>query len=189
MMYAKNELGERIEPTKNVKAWCPSCNALVRAKCGKIKVWHFSHVSLVDCDTWSEGETEWHRNWKERFPKEEREVIMFPHRADVVHSGVVIEFQSKALQVDELLEREDFYGNMIWVVKSDEKKFTYNKREKNGRKYYAFYWRWCSTTWKMSNRQIYVDLENGTLFKIWKIYDNNCGAGEIVSYDKFILRQ
>lgn len=181
MMYANNKNGIKIEPSPKITGVCRNCNQAVVSKCGAINIWHFAHVSLKDCDTWSEGETEWHRKWKEFFPEHEREVIIQPHRADVVHKGTVIEFQSKALDYYSMQEREEFYGNMIWITKSDATKFSVEWREKNGKQYFAFRWKWCSQTWKNATKQIYVDLGNNLIFKIWKIYDNNFGAGEFIS--------
>lgn len=188
MMYANNKEGERIEASPKMVGVCPNCGQEVRARCGEIKIWHFSHISLQDCDSWSEGETEWHRGWKELFPKHEREIVMKPHRADIVHNRTVIEFQTKALDYASLEEREEFYGKMVWVVKSDKNKFTAQLKYKNGRDYYTFKWRWCSETWRYATKPIYVDVCDGTyLFKVWKIYDNNCGAGELIRIKDFII--
>jgi len=188
MMYANNKDGERVEASPKITGVCPNCNGEVKSKCGAIKIWHFAHISLQDCDTWSEGETEWHRKWKEMFPPHEREIVMKPHRADVLHRGTVIEFQSKALDFYSLIEREKFYGKMVWVVKSDENKFIARQKYKDGKYYYTFKWRWCSETWKYATKSIYVHIGDGyNLFKIWKIYDNNCGAGEFIEIKNFIL--
>lgn len=186
MMYAKNNNGVRITAEPGVVATCPNCGNEVKAKCGDIKIWHFAHISLQDCDTWSEGETEWHREWKEMFPESEREIVIKPHRADIVHKGTVIEFQSKSLDLYSLYDREKFYGKMVWVTKSDETKFSFKLKEKNGRMYFSFRWKWCSETWKNATKQIYVDIGDDFMFKIWKIYDNNYGAGEMLTKQEFL---
>lgn len=186
-MYANNKEGERIKAYPKASGVCPNCGKEVKAKCGDIKIWHFAHTTLQDCDTWRGGETEWHRRWKEMFPENEREIIMKPHRADVVHNGTVIEFQSKALDLDSLYEREMFYGKMIWVVKSDETKFSFRLKEKNGKMYFSFRWKWCSEVWKHATKPIYVDFGDDFIFKIWKIYDNNYGAGELIEIKDFII--
>ena len=60
---------ERIEPTKGAKGFCPCCGAELVAKCGEIKRHHWAHKKKCD-DHWWENETDWHRNWKNQFPKE-----------------------------------------------------------------------------------------------------------------------
>lgn len=112
---------ERIAPRRDVQAVCPSCRAPVTPKMGAIVVHHWAHDSREDCDSWSEGETLWHRNWKSLFPPDSREVVLGPHRADVrLPSGTVVEFQTKALSPEEFAERETFYGPMVWVFNAEE---------------------------------------------------------------------
>jgi hypothetical protein len=89
-------------------------------------VHHWAHLSGVDCDLWSEPETPWHRDWKNRFPEAWREVFIQGdsgewHRADVaIPGGPVIEFQHSNLNPEEIRKREDFYNKyangIIWIV-------------------------------------------------------------------------
>lgn len=130
MLYATKEIHasgdyEKISPRPGMRALCPSCGGDVLAKCGSIKAWHWSHVA-ADCDPWSEPETEWHLNWKRRFPPECREVVIGNHRADVrTKNGIVIEFQHSSISVEEIRDREAFYGErMMWVI--DGAKFRKN---------------------------------------------------------------
>ena len=45
--------GERVEAEANLKgALCPVCDAEVIAKCGDIKIHHWSHKSKKKCDHW-----------------------------------------------------------------------------------------------------------------------------------------
>ncbi len=105
------------------KGICPHCNSEVIAKCGRIKIWHWSHKSRNLCDPWWENETEWHRSWKDCFPEDWQEISHIDelsgekHIADVKSPfGLVIEFQHSAFKDDERNAREKFYGNMIWIV-------------------------------------------------------------------------
>jgi competence protein CoiA len=115
--------GYSTEPTPGQKGTCRNCGAPMIAKCGHHKLWHWAHKSRLHCDPWWEPETEWHRGWKNQFPKDWHEVIHFDpktgekHIADVkiVH-GLVIEFQHSAIKPDEMKARERFYENMIWIV-------------------------------------------------------------------------
>jgi hypothetical protein len=81
-----------------------------------------------------EPETEWHRKWKDLFPKECQEVCHRAengerHLADVKTAhGQVLEFQHSAISEQERSSREAIYGLMCWVVnglrlKNDRAKF------------------------------------------------------------------
>jgi len=122
----------RTEPFKGGKGNCTLCGQETIAKCGTRKVHHWAHKSLKNCDHWWENETEWHRKWKNHFPKEWQEIVHFDeisgekHIADVKTSiGLVIEFQNSPMSIEELNSREEFYKNMIWIVngKSFKKNF------------------------------------------------------------------
>ena len=96
------------------------------AKCGKFVRWHWAHKSRQSCDPWWEAETDWHRDWKNKFPEEWQEVVHTDartgerHIADVkTPHGLVIEFQHSALSPEERRSREDFYKDMIWIVDGD----------------------------------------------------------------------
>lgn len=114
--------GERREPQPGLSGKCPGCQAIVLAKCGEVKVWHWAHKSTRSCDPWWEPETQWHRAWKNLFPVEWQEVPMRSedgelHIADVrAPSGLVLEFQQSAIKPEERRAREAFYGNMLWLV-------------------------------------------------------------------------
>lgn len=115
--------GERTAPKPHLVGTCPACGELVSPKCGTIRVHHWAHRRVRNCDPWWEHETPWHREWKNHFDKEFQEVVLFDektgekHIADVRTSHeLVIEFQRSPLRHDEHKSRERFYRNMIWVV-------------------------------------------------------------------------
>lgn len=118
---------ERIEPQHGQSAICQYCEAELIPKCGPIKVHHWAHKSKFKCDHWWEKETEWHRNWKSKFPIEWQEIIRFDqsnnkkHIADIFipSKELVIEFQNSPINKDELEQRERFYEKMIWVVNTE----------------------------------------------------------------------
>lgn len=113
----------RVEAQPKQQGLCPNCSQPVIAKCGKQKVWHWAHRNIETCDNWWEPETEWHRSWKNNFPTEWQETVLFEeltnekHIADVrtIHN-LVIEFQHSHLDQNERISREKFYKNMVWVV-------------------------------------------------------------------------
>src|SRR4051812_6395999 len=115
--------GLRTEPNKGLKGSCLGCGREVLAKCGNIKIHHWAHKTLQECDSWWEPETAWHREWKNLFPERFREVVFTDpitneiHRADVHTSkGVTLEFQNSPIAIEELKSREAFYLKLIWVV-------------------------------------------------------------------------
>lgn len=129
-MQFANPLGStdntiRIEPTKGAHALCPVCRQEVIARCGTTRRWHWAHQKNCQCsDQWWENETDWHRHWKEEFPKNWREVVLQDeatgeiHRADVKlqNSGLVLEFQHSNIEPQEFQSRVDFYQNLVWIV-------------------------------------------------------------------------
>jgi len=125
----------KVEAKTGMQAICSCCAQPVIAKCGNIKVHHWAHKSKINCDSWWEPETEWHRSWKNNYPKEWQECILpdeqtgEKHIADVrTEQGLVLEFQHSSIHNEERISRERFYLNMIWVVdglrlKNDYKRF------------------------------------------------------------------
>lgn len=137
--------GEKHLPEKGLHGICPLCGAEVMSKCGDVRIPHWAHKSLKDCDSWSEGKTDWHIDWQDKFPMEWQELTItrenIVHRADVCVPGdnavpaAIIEFQHSYLEHEELTEREKFYPNLIWVVdvaekKRDKTRFVKNKNDK-----------------------------------------------------------
>lgn len=114
MEYALDSSGSRLTAAPTGRALCPSCREPVIAKCGEINVWHWAHEAGSDCDPWSEPESEWHRYWKSL--AERTEVVMPPHRADILTDQGVVELQHGSLSPAEVAERELFYGRMTWLV-------------------------------------------------------------------------
>jgi competence protein CoiA len=114
--------GERIEPKPSLKGICQSCNLPMIAKCGEVRVWHWSHAGKRTCDPWWENETEWHRSWKNQFPIDWQEII---HRAETGEKHIadvktnrdwVLEFQHSFLKPEERRARNGFYKKLVWIV-------------------------------------------------------------------------
>lgn len=182
MIFANDAKGNRIVAAPGQRAVCPSCNGEVVAKCGKIKVWHWAHLS-VDCDPWSEGMTEWHIGWQNEFPEECREVVIQRngeiHRADIMlPDGTVIEFQHSPISQDEIAKREEFYGEkMAWMfdlteaVKSE--RFTVNTTGN----YHPFRWKHARVSVLYAKRKLYFDLSNGNVLDVRKLDFNSPVGG------------
>ena len=119
--------GVKQEPAPKLKGVCCNCGAITQSKCGTRKVWHWAHITLQHCDSWWEGETEWHRLWKGYFPYQNQEVIHFDdatgekHIADIkTDNGMVIEIQNSPMNEEELFSRERFYGKMMWIINGEK---------------------------------------------------------------------
>jgi competence CoiA-like predicted nuclease len=103
---------------------CFCCGSEVRAYCGQQRVNHWKHINLIECDHWHEGETEWHRQWKNHFDNSQQEFIRYDsitgekHIADIYiqSKDLVIEFQHSPIHIDEIVAREKFYKKMLWVI-------------------------------------------------------------------------
>lgn len=114
--------GIRTQPTAGLSGHCPVCERDMIAKCGDIRVHHWAHRGRRVCDHWWEPETLWHRNWKNRFDIGWHESIRHAadgekHVADIrTPHELVIEFQHSPISAEERASRENFYGNMVWVV-------------------------------------------------------------------------
>ena len=113
---------QRVEAFPGGRGLCPLCGSEVLAKCGPRVMHHWAHYRLKDCDPWWENETPWHREWKNLFPIECREASHTAddgeiHRADIkTPTGIVIEVQHSSMTDAERQSREDFYGNLVWVI-------------------------------------------------------------------------
>ena len=121
--------GQRTEPSKAAKGTCPACKSEMIAKCGKIKVHHWSHKSKQNCDRWWENETIWHREWKDCFETEWQEFVHKDeatgekHIADVTTShGWTIEFQHSPMDDEERKARNTFYKKIVWVIDGTRRK-------------------------------------------------------------------
>jgi hypothetical protein len=169
MIFARTAESARTLASPRLDACCPSCAAPVVPKCGEIKVWHWAHLHAQDCDAWAEHETAWHLAWKARFPAEQTEVCLPPHRADIVTGdGRVIELQHSPIAPGEIREREAFYGDMLWVV--DARPFLDHLVFSSRGSYHTFRWKWPRLSWLEARRPIYLDVSGDRLFAIRKLY-------------------
>lgn len=124
MKFAIVEIEKREALKSGERGLCICCGSETVAHCGNFMVHHWKHKALVECDTWYEGETEWHRNWKNEFPISFQEVVKNDprtgekHIADIFHPTrhLTIEFQHSPISLQEITSREDFYGKLIWIV-------------------------------------------------------------------------
>lgn len=81
MLNAIDRRGLPVDPTPGLHALCGLCNGEVQSKVGSIVIPHFAHMPGhgQDCAQWEwEPESHWHRWWKSRVPRENREIVFRP---------------------------------------------------------------------------------------------------------------
>lgn len=176
----------RIEAAPNEMATCPTCGSDVVSKCGNIKVWHWAHKS-IDCDHWSEPESRWHKEWKNKFPFDWQEVVMGKHRADIKTPTSVIEVQASSISPQDILDRESFYGDMLWILKGEDFEDNFELRRKGS--IYTFRWKHPRKAWWNADKPIYIDFKKG-FFEVKKIYPQTpCGGyGKFINKGAFIRK-
>ena len=177
--------GEKVRAEPHQRGICPLCNNEVIAKCGDIKVNHWAHKINSVCDSFKESETEWHLNWKDKFPKECQEVIVTKnykkHIADIkTKDGLVIEFQNSPISPRDIFLREKFWGNMVWVIngRTIGKNLSFYRQR--------FKWKWMPRSWTFSERKIYFDFGNDYLYLLEDT--NKRGKFQLHSKEAFIIQ-
>lgn len=127
---------ERREAEKGLShASCIGCGQAMIPKCGETNIHHWAHLGKRMCDHWWEPETEWHRAWKNQFPKDWQERVQFAedgekHIADVkTDQDWVLEFQHSFLKPEERRARNFFYNKIVWIVNG-------NRRERDKAKFF-----------------------------------------------------
>lgn len=194
MIYAINSNGIRVSASPEQEAICPVCNQKLIPKCGDIKIWHFAHAISEECDSFSEHESEWHINWKNRFDKSQREYIIEKagerHIADIFVDGLIVELQHSPISPIEISIRERFYENMIWI-------FDLNDKYKEGHLSYKIkpflylndpcqnkvWWhiKWMSQIYREITKPLFFDFGKG-LIRVKEIDDFGGGTGYFYGY-------
>lgn len=88
---------------------------------------------------------------------------MGEHRADIVtRRGVVVELQSAPLSPEQVRDREQFYGNMAWIVNAEPllERLLLLKRFDSGRGF-SFQWKHHPPSWRHATRPVFLDLGVG----------------------------
>jgi hypothetical protein len=135
LLIALDSNGNRISPRKGLGGTCQLCCNPVKAFCGDIYVHHWKHIAESNCDPWKEHESEWHRSWKNEFPKDWQEVVIIKdnekHLADIQNTnGLVLELQNSSISSSTIIEREEFYENIYWLINGANFKERFKSHEK-----------------------------------------------------------
>ena len=165
--------GNRTEPLSGLAGHCPVCDREMTPKCGRYVRWHWAHKRRSGCDPWHEPETEWHLMWKDCFPKNNQEVVHIDngtgerHIADVKSaSGLVVEVQHSPIAQRELLSREAFYGDMIWIVDARDLAGYFSLGTSHDLATFSpmsYHFRWFSRSsllkrWSVARKPVYFDI-------------------------------
>lgn len=148
----------KISPNPLEKnAICPLCKSRVIGKCGDINIWHWAHKNKKDCDSWWEPESKWHKEWKEYFPIEQQEFTIGRHRADIrTKNRWIIELQNSTISSREIIEREEYYKRMIWLINGGTLCKGLRIRNKNNK--ITFRWKSPPKSWWYSRKELYIDM-------------------------------
>ena len=125
-----------------------------------------------------------------------REVVMFRHRADIrLAPGRVIEFQHSSLSVDEIWERERFYGpGLTWVFDTIEavESERLHLRAKRGphHRYRTFRWKHPRRSIIHCRRPVFLNLGQGWLLHLQFMGGRAPygGCGRLITVDEFLPR-
>ena len=163
MEWALVDGAKHLARVEGLRGVCPGCGGEVQAVAvaSELVVPHWRHL-VADCDQWSEPESEWHRGWKAKFPAEWQEVTMGPHRADVKGPDGVLEIQRSGISIEEIREREQFYGRMTWLLCAHD--FWGNLvwlGVRDGE--HRFRWKHARKSWFLANRPLLMDTPWGLL--------------------------
>jgi hypothetical protein len=176
---------ERIAAGPGLVGVCPGCCSELTAKCGEIRVWHWSHRAANDCDPWHESETDWHLWWKSKAPRDWIEVSLGPHRADVRRDdGLVLEFQHSHIDPATIREREGFYGLMAWLVDLRDVQHHLDFREAG--EGIRFHWRHARKVWAKASKPLFFDLGDRVLEVLSLTQDASTGTGRLMSVPAFL---
>ncbi len=187
MLYAINTKGEKLLPEPHMEAICPICKNKVISKCGEINAWHWAHKSNVECDDWTETDSEWHNSWKKLYPKENCELDINGRRADILtdHYEVIL-LNSSSLSLEDIRLRESYFKNIIWIIKADDIIENFDFYEKDN--YYTFRWKHARKYVAYLTKPTILDFGDGELFVLRKMYKKSpCGGwGKFISLDTFL---
>ena len=189
MLPAVDSFGKRIAPIKGGRGICPGCGGEMIAKCGDTNAHHWAHRRGEDCDTWREPMTDWHLAWQECFPEECREVWVGPnmeHRADVKGQRKILEVQKSPISAAEIEEREEFYGDMAWMLCGEdfEGRFMMWTCDDEKRICFRFKWKSMRRCWLAARKDIYIHFSKGVA-KVLELGDSGEGVLEFIGIDEF----
>ncbi len=123
---------EELAALKNKQRYfCPGCGSDVLLKAGEVKIPHFAHRSLANCDAFSEPETPLHLHGKLQLhyffsqhtqtTELEKYLPSIKQRADLlVNNQIAIEFQCSTISAGQVRSRTEGYQSIaikpLWIL-------------------------------------------------------------------------
>lgn len=195
MLYALDQWGMKISAYSG-KAWgkdpFTGSKVIATPKHFRFNTWELQDTE-AEYDLWAFPETTWNLQWKKAFPKLGVENIVSKdkerHIADFyTDKKVTINFQSKILKEEQLLEREAFFEKMIWVIDARNWKLKIhdNPAESYKTNSGAYYYLgkkkgfdWCSYKWshpkwdlEKCKMPVFLDIGDDCIYWLnWSLFD------------------
>jgi hypothetical protein len=185
------------------KILCQVCDGPLIPKRGSINMHHYAHKSNENCIlNHKDLKTPWHLLWQNIMKPEYIECIINKnsrtHIADIkTDLNLVIEVQHSYLSEDEIIERESFYDNMIWIldgtnsVKFDKLKTEYFTMKcnkvlecNNGYSFVKTSYRF----WRNMKKIKYIDT-GSNLLRILEYMGNDIYLCREIDYRMFIIKK
>ena len=211
MLFANDHNDKRIhidEAQSNHTYYCPFCGAPLITRKGDVRQHHFAHSANHNCsDTWEQNHSydlsSWHNELQSLFPKVNQEVKLslgkITHRADVLISRTVVEFQHSIIPVKAFDDRNNFYFNLgykvVWLFDLSE---IYNNRDLEYRKAedntLDFKWRnpkraFNSYDVKSGCIDLFFQLSNEKIVRVYDVSDDGFerfSTGGFISKEEFL---
>lgn len=149
----------RIRPEPGIRAECPFCHTPVTAKCGRIKAWHFAHLTGT-CESWAEPDTEWTNYWKSLFPLEAIEPIHNGQMADLRTDRFFIKLSHTALTRDQIAKIETTLSPMVWLIDATSAKI---RIQSDPEGFVRFTWLRPKTAWLGAQARLFFDIGDSLL--------------------------
>ncbi len=188
-MFLASNGTDRVKAFPGGQASCPQCRQPVVPKCGDIVSWHWAHIARQDCDPWAECDTAWHSSWQERVSPDRREVVIGPHRADIVAAADsrIVELQHSPISPREIAEREAFYGKMAWLFDARDAVAKDRLDIRDRGKFVTFRWKHPRKSIGACGKPVLLDIGNDMLLRVKSFHsDAPCGGwGRLVDADGF----
>ncbi len=129
MLTARDKNGGIVFAMRSEKghlpeAFCPCCKKPLLLRAGNVRRAHWAHLTAESCDEWWEKESEWRNKWVHKLcelPNVDIENVIekdgAKHFYDArFNESLVVICRRKKIPANQLINREDFFGDMVWLV-------------------------------------------------------------------------
>lgn len=204
MIYANSEDGKsRIRVGPKSIGRCLYCNSYVSGRLTRELEWHWYHEERKGgCDPWTDRDTKWHIEWKDRAPEQCRErvirgnhEVLGDHRgfdpghrvADIYTTdGLTVRLRSfypqikvKDLNVKAVSQMEGYFGRMLWLFNIQPVAHIFNFDFRRSYDAWKFTWQVVPRYFTTITHPFFLDF-GGTdkIFQVFKIGKTRGCVGE-----------